>query len=37
MDAKIYLGGVALGFIGFGLGKCFSENEHYCDYLDKPA
>mgnify|MGYP006911861701 FL=1 len=34
---RYIIGGVALGAIGFGLGKYFSESEHYCDYLNKSA
>ena len=32
---RYIIGGVALGAIGFGLGKYFSESEHYCDYLNQ--
>ena len=28
---------MALGAIGFGLGKYFSESEHYCDYLNQSS
>ncbi|WP_459817330.1 hypothetical protein [Campylobacter concisus] len=32
---RYIIGGVALGAIGFGLGKYFSESEHYCYYLNQ--
>ena len=34
---RYIIGGVALGAIGFGLGKYFSESEHYCDYLNQSS
>ena len=32
---RYIVGGLALGAIGYGLGKYFSENEYCCDYLNK--
>ena len=34
---RYIIGGVALGAIGFGLGKYFSESGHYCDYLNQSS
>ena len=34
---RYIIGGVALGAIGFGLGKYFSESGHYCDYWNQSS